>query len=302
MASPATKSKQQAQAEEEENKNKGRLIAIIALALLWVIFSGLAGFLWMKNNDLDKEKKLVEEKAHKLTVEIDDINKRITEKETQLTTKEHEIKELNDKLKQTQARIAYLEQSRFAEANKVNEIKAKASEAEQKIIAIMEENEKLKSDLEVSKVENKALNEKIQKLTAENDKQKAEIQSQKEEIERLNKTIENIYHAYDFKFFNIKNETGVAFKKGKVKKSFAITCKITKFDFKPAPKLTEEFSYEIRGVGKKNGNHSKSDKIKDFSGGEAKIKFVNEPFAQGIYNVRIKKGSLVIGDANFMIR
>ena len=288
--------------EEDKNKSRTKTVLIIVLALFWLLFSGLAGFLWVKNNDLDKEKVKVEDHAKKLTAELDDINRKVTEKETQLTTKEHELKELNDRLKQTQTRIAYLEQSRFAEANKIKEFKEKAGEAEQKILAIMEENEKLKSDLEVSRVENKALNEKIQKLTAESEKQKTEIETQKAEIDRLNKTIDNIYHAYDFKFFNVKNETGVAFKKSKVKKSFVISFKVAKYDFKLASKLPDDLSYEVRGVGKKNGNHSKLDKIKDFSGGEAKIKFTNEPFAQGVYNIKVKKGSLVIGDANFMVR
>jgi len=287
---------------DQKEKSKKAKVIIITLALLWLLFSGIAGVLWVKNNDINASKAKIESEVKKLDIEIEDMNKKLVSKDSQLTTKEHEITELSDKLKQTQARIAYLEQSKYAEQSKINEFKEKSKDVESKILLALEENEKLKSDLEVSKVENKSLNEKIKSLQSENEKQKSDLDLAKKEIDKLNSTIDNIYNAYDFKFFNVKNETGVAFKKGKVKKTFIVSFKVTKYDHKLATKIPEDMVFEIHGVSKKNGSYHKSDKIKDFSGGEVRLKFVNESFESGIYHLAVKQKNVVIGDANFMVR
>ena len=288
--------------EKEQEQKKRSPVLLIIFGLLWLLASGAAIWMFVANSDLSKEKLQIEAKKVELEKEIDQVQKQLDIRNTELTNKDSEIKDLTEKLEHASERLSELEKLRAISAGKSGDFKNRIRELEERILTIMETSERAKSDLEVSKVENQTLNDRIRKLEDRSRNDSIDKAKQKAELDRITGTLNEIYIAHEFQFINVKQERNVMHKKKRIKKNFTIKFKLDDYAHKGVSKAPKDLTCLILGVGTKNRDFKRETEVLECSGGEAVLKFQNEPFPAGLYHLSVRYKKTNIGDAGFLVR
>jgi chromosome segregation ATPase len=296
----------EAEPVEQEDRPKRNLVWIIILGLLWLVFSGLSIYYWNQKETLKEEKAQVEKLKSDLDKEIAQLQQTLDGRNSDLMAKDNTIKDLSMKLQQAETIKMELDRMRALSSKESKSYGATLAALKQKemmIDSLMIAQTQTGTTISGLEAKSAEKDKTIQKLQDEQKELKSEIVDQSERIANLEKKLDNVYMAYDFNFFDDKNEFQLQLKRNAIrKKSFSITFKVAKHDRSPAHKTIPNLSAVIRGIKMKKGSFSKEFPIKEHPAGMAKLVITQQTLPAGIYQIRIRQKDKELGDASFMVR
>lgn len=293
----------EAEPTEQEDRPKRNLVWIIILGLLWLVFSGLSIYYWNQKETLKEEKAQVEKLKADLDKEIAQLQQTLDGRNSDLLAKDNTIKDLTMKLQQAETIKMELDRMRAFSSKESKAYSATLKQKEMLIDSLLIAQAQTGSTITGLEAKSAEKDKTIQKLQEEQKELKSEIVEQSERIASLEKKLDNVYMAYDFNFFDDKNEFQLQLKRNAIrKKSFSITFKVAKYDRSPAHKTLPNLSAVIRGIKMKKGSFSKEFPIKEHPAGMAKLIISQQTLPAGIYQIRIRQKDKELGDASFMVR